>query len=188
MGFIEIFFLAVGLAFDAFAVSIGCASCGQLDDKRSAFRLAFHFGIFQALMPIAGWLVGAGVNVYVETFDHWIAFILLLYVGVKMVSESMKKEEDRLLQNPSKGRMLVILSVATSIDALVVGFSLALIRIDIFYPAAIIGIVTASLSLIGIGLGARLGKKIGRKMEFIGGLIIISIGLKILYTHISTNI
>lgn len=184
MGMIETLLIAVGLALDAFAVSVGASSSGSLVDTRSKVRLSFHFGLFQFMMPVIGWFVGIKIEPLVKNFDHWIAFSLLLYVGGKMIKESFNAKDEEMKSNPSKGMTLVILSVATSIDALVVGLSLAMIKIDIWQPSVIIGVVTGLLSLAGIYIGRFLGKKFGSKMELIGGLILIGIGLKILLSHI----
>lgn len=184
MGFLEFLLLAAGLSLDAFAVALGSAANGLINDKRSAVRLSFHFGLFQALMPVIGWSIGNYVDSYVRFLDHWIAFILLLIIGVKMIYESLDKENNKQKTNPSKGWSLVLLSVATSIDALVVGFSLALIRIDIWYPSMIIGLTTGAFTLTGIYSGVKLGAKFGKRMEMLGGLIIIAIGLKILLSDL----
>ena len=179
----EIIFIAIGLSLDAFAVSLGAGSVGGIKNHRGAVRLAFHFGLFQFLMPVMGWLVGIKIAPLVQSSDHWIAFVLLGYVGGKMIHESFQKGEI-IRKDPSKGKMLVLLSVATSIDALVVGFSMAIIRVSIWYPGFIIGIVTAVFSIMGIYLGKVIGDKAGKKMEFIGGLVIIGIGVKILLEHL----
>ncbi|MFH1194862.1 MAG: manganese efflux pump MntP family protein [bacterium] len=184
MSWIEVVIIAIGLSLDAFAVSIGSAANGKIDDKRSAVRLAFHFGLFQGFMPIIGWFIGDGLERLLEDVDHWIAFILLAYVGIKMILEAFDDKEDEKRTNPSKGKTLVILSLATSIDALIVGFSLGLLKLTIWYPSLIIGVITASMSLIGIYLGKMFGKKFGMKMELLGGCIIIGIGLKILFADI----
>jgi len=183
MGIIETILIALGLALDAFAVSVGASSNGSLTDTRSKIRLSFHFGLFQFLMPVVGWYIGIRIEPLVKNFDHWIAFALLLYVGGKMIKASFDDASESVKTNPSKGKMLVILSVATSIDALVVGLSLAMIKIDIWEPSVIIGIVTGFLSLAGIYIGRYLGKKFGSRMELVGGLILIGIGLKILLSH-----
>jgi len=183
MSILEIFLIAVGLAMDAFAVSISAGTLSSMKDFRSTVRLAFHFGIFQFLMPVAGWFLGSSIQGYVESVDHWIALVLLSYIGIKMVYESFKKEESQK-GNPSKGKNLVILSVATSIDALVVGFTLAMLDVNIWYPSILIGIITAGLSFAGIWIGKKLGAKLGRTMEVVGGLILIAMGIKILIEHL----
>lgn len=184
MSFLEIMIISVGLAMDAFAVSIGSGTLSSMRDMRSKLRLAFHFGLFQFLMPVIGWFLGNTVQSYVEKYDHWIAFALLFYVGAKMIYESIGNDNGTR-QNPSKGKNLIILSVATSIDALAVGFTLAMLSVNIWYPCIVIGIVTALLSITGIQLGEKLGVRFGKKMELIGGLVLIGIGLKILIEHIS---
>lgn len=184
MGVVEILLIAVGLALDAFAVSVGASSGGKVSDARSRFRLSFHFGLFQFMMPVIGWLLGSTVEPLIKNFDHWIAFLLLLYVGAKMIKESFEKEVEGVKDNPSRGKTLIILSIATSIDALVVGFSLALINVDIWQPSVMIGVVTGFLSLAGIYIGDFLGAKFGKKMELLGGLVLIGIGAKILLSHI----
>jgi len=183
MSLLEIFLIAVGLAMDAFAVSIGAGTLSSMKDLRSTVRLSFHFGLFQFLMPVIGWFLGSKIQVYVVSFDHWVALVLLSYIGIKMIYESFKKEEAHK-ENPSKGKNLVILSVATSIDALVVGFTLAMLNVEIWYPSIIIGIVTGVLSIGGVWLGNKLGTKLGRSMEVIGGVILIAIGVKILVEHL----
>ena len=184
MSFPEILIIAVGLAMDAFAVSIGAGTLTSMRGIRSKVRLAFHFGMFQFLMPVIGWFLGNTVQSYVEMYDHWIAMILLSYIGIKMIYESFGKSGETK-QDPSKGRNLIILSVATSIDALAVGFTLAMLNVSIWYPCIIIGIVTGILSIIGIQLGARLGIRFGKTMELLGGLVLIAIGIKILIQHVS---
>ncbi len=183
MSFLEIFLIAVGLSMDAFAVSIGAGTLASMKDLRSTVRLSFHFGLFQFLMPVIGWFLGSKIQVYAESFDHWLALFLLSYIGIKMIYESFNKEESQK-ENPSKGKNLVILSIATSIDALVVGFTLAMLNVNIWYPSAIIGIVTAVLSIAGVWIGNKLGLRLGRVMEVVGGVILIGIGVKILVEHL----
>jgi manganese efflux pump family protein len=179
----EIIIIAFGLALDAFAVSIGAGAVGRIGNHRGAFRLAFHFGLFQFLMPVIGWYIGFKIEPFVKSVDEWIAFALLTYIGVKMILDSFKPVGE-LRKDPSKGRHMVLLSVATSIDALVVGFSLAILMISVWYPAFIIGLITAILSITGIYLGKVIGSRLGKKMEIIGGLVIIGIGIKILIIHL----
>ena len=183
MSLSEIIVIAFGLVLDAFAVSLGAGAVGRIGNHRGAIRLAFHFGLFQFLMPVLGWYVGFKIEPLVKSVDDWIAFFLLSYIGVKMIWDSYKPV-DEFRRDPSKGKEMVLLSVATSIDALVVGFSLAILMINVWYPAIIIGIVTALLSITGIYLGKVIGSKIGKKLEIMGGLIIIGIGLKILISHL----
>jgi len=180
----ETLLIAIGLAMDAFAVSIAAGTSGKLSGKRATFRLSFHFGLFQAMMPVIGWFAGIYIANLISAVDHWVAFGLLLFVGIRMIISSIQPDTETFAKDPSKGASLVILSVATSIDALAVGLSLAMIRVNIWYPCVIIGLVTALLSVIGIRAGKFFGKKLGPRMEFIGGVILILIGVKILLTDL----
>ncbi len=187
MAFPEILLIAIGLAMDAFAVSLGVGSSRTAVGPRPAFRLSFHFGLFQFMMPVIGWTAGYTVQPLIAAFDHWIAFGLLLLVGGRMIRSGVAGDGDvpENRRDPTTGWSLVMLSVATSIDALAIGLSLAMLRIDIWYPSTIIGIVTAALSLLGLRLGNMLGKKFGRSMEIAGGAILFSIGIRILIQHLS---
>jgi manganese efflux pump family protein len=180
MNITEILLIAVALAMDAFAVSIAAGTSGWMKNARAKFRLSFHVGLFQFMMPVAGWYAGIHIAPLVSTIDHWVAFALLAFVGIRMIKESFDKDGQKIKKDPSRGFTLVLLALATSIDALAVGFSLAMIRIDIWYPSVIIGVVTSAISLIGIQLGHILGKVAGSRMEMIGGAILIIIGLRIL--------
>ena len=182
---ITLVLIAVGLAMDAFAVSIASSVIIGKVSKRQIFRLSFHFGLFQAMMPVVGWLAGRSVQDYIAGWDHWIAFGLLLFIGSKAIYESFNHDESKKQRSdPSKGFSLVLLSTATSIDALAVGLSFAVLDVTIWYPSLIIGVITAALSLIGVFLGSRLGRRFGRRMEIIGGLVLIAIGVKILIDHL----
>jgi len=184
MNLVEIIMIAVGLAMDAFAVSIASSVIIGKVSRRQVFRLAFHFGLFQAMMPVLGWLAGRSVQEYIQHWDHWAAFGLLLFIGVKAIYSALKNDEaGNNNADPSRGLSLVVLSVATSIDALAVGLSFAMLRVNIWYPSAIIGVVTAGLSVVGVLLGGRLGLRFGRKMEILGGAVLIVIGVKILLEH-----
>ncbi len=180
MLFAEILFIAVGLSMDAFAVSLGASASNRHMAPRAPFRLSFHFGLFQCLMPIAGWLVGTEVARLAAWSAPWVAWALLTFVGARMIYSALRPGEETYRVDPSRGVMLVVLSVATSIDALAVGFSLAMLRISIWYPAVVIGVVTGTLSLVGVRLGARLGGRVGPRMEVVGGALLIGIGLRIL--------
>lgn len=179
MAFIEVLLIAVGVSMDAFAVSLSAGTKKNLVTSGSIFRISFHFGLFQFLMPIIGWFVGTKIEVYVVSSDHWIAFGLLTFIGVKMIYEYYHNT-DLPKTNPSKGWNLVSLSFATSIDAFAIGLSLAFMQINILYPSIIFGVITGLFSFIGIKLGAKFGKHFGKRMEFVGGLILILIGTKIL--------
>jgi putative Mn2+ efflux pump MntP len=184
MSFPEILLIAVGLAMDAFAVSLGVGATRFVDSARPRFRLAWHFGLFQALMPALGWLVGSAVDQWIAPVDHWIAFGLLSFVGVRMIRSGLAADGESYLSDPSRGASLVLLSLATSIDAFAVGLSLAVLGVPIVLPAAVIGVVTGGLSLVGLLAGNGLGKTFGKRMEIVGGIILIAIGIRILVSHL----
>ena len=184
MDIIDIILIAVGLAMDAAAVSMVAAAMGYAKGPRAKFRLSFHFGLFQFLMPIIGWFLGRGVVHYTAVIGHWIAFALVTFVGVRMIRSGIHPESHQLKQDPSKGMTMVMLSVATSLDALAIGLSLAMMQVNIWYASAIIGLVTASLSLISIRLGSRLGVIFGHRIEMVGGGILVAIGFRIILSHL----
>jgi manganese efflux pump family protein len=184
MPIFEILIISFGLASDAFAVSICAGSTGATRDSRSMLRLSFHFGLFQFLMPVIGWLAGLTVVQFVESIDHWIAFGLLCWVGIKMIRAAYVGIEQNMRQDPSRGMSLVLLSLATSLDALAIGLSLAMLQVSIWYPAVIIGIVTGITSFIGIQLGKRFSQKFGKIATYAGGVLLILIGIRILIAHI----
>ncbi len=172
--------IAVGLAMDAFAVSIAAGlSIGNLTG-RHIFRIAFHFGFFQAVMPVVGWLLGSTVSNYVLSWGNWISFILLAIIGGKMLLDGDGGEEKRETSDPSKGWMLVFLSVATSIDALAVGVGMAFMRVDILLPCVVIGLVAGGFSTVGICGANRIGSRWSAAANRFGGCVLILIGLRIL--------
>ena len=186
MEFIKILAIAVALAMDAFAVSIATGVNLKNVNSRQMFRLSWHFGLFQALMPIIGWSAGLSIRSHIEHYDHWIAFGLLALVGGHMIKEAFQDgKAEKPIKDYTKGITLVMLSVATSIDALAVGFSLSLLKISIWMPALIIGIVAGIFTLIGMRIGERIGaaKRLSFYAETIGGVILIGIGLNILHEH-----
>ena len=185
----EIILLAVGLAMDAFAV----ATCRGLEMKkfsvRHAILIALFFGVFQAGMPLLGWAVGIQFSGYIEAYDHWIAFGLLSCLGVKMIVDSFKKEDvGEGTESTLNIKQLLLMSVATSIDALAVGITFALMKFERFLnvlpPVSIIGGVTFILSFSGVFIGNRIGLKFKNKAELIGGTVLILIGVKILLEHL----
>jgi putative Mn2+ efflux pump MntP len=184
MEFLTSVFLGVGLAMDAFAVSLGIGTGRQAEGRRAQFRLAFHFGWFQMMMTIIGWLAGSTIAGLIDQFDHWVAMALLAYVGGNMIRSGLNPDVDCNRCDPSRGKTLVILCVATSIDALAVGLSMAMLRNSIWIPSIIIGVVTFFISGMGLLAGDRLGVKFGKRMEIVGGLILIGIGLRVLATHL----
>jgi len=183
MDLIEIIGIAVGLAMDACAVSLAAGASGRSPGKRAAFRLSFHFGLFQFFMPVIGWYGGSLMAGPMQAVDHWIAFALLAFIGGRMIWSGFRAG-DPSPTDPSRGTTLLMLSVATSIDALAVGFSLALLQVEIWQPSAIIGLVTAALSLAGLRLGALLGARFGKRMELAGGVLLVFIGARILVEHL----
>lgn len=184
MNFSEIIFLSFGLAFDAFAVSIVSGTRTDVDNPKARFRLSFHFGLFQLIMPIIGWFIGTQIVGWLANFDHWIAFGILSFIGYKMIKEAKSEEPNSNDNNPSKGKNLILLSIATSIDALAVGFSLALLQVDVWFSALCIGIITGLLSLLGIYIGKYFGFKFSKYAKTSGGAILILIGIKIVIEHI----
>jgi putative Mn2+ efflux pump MntP len=185
MELITIFFIAVGLAMDAFTVSLGAGTANRGRNFRRFFRLSFHFGLFQAGMTFLGWLGGSSISRWIESFDHWVAFGLLLFVGGRMIRSGHSRAEGHTNDDISRGGLLVIVSIATSIDALAVGLGLALISVNILVACAVIGVVTSALSVLGLLAGGMLGEKFGKRMEIVGGLILIGIGIRILITHLA---
>lgn len=179
MSHIEIIFIATSLAMDASTVCLAAAAAGFAKDARAVFRLCFHFGLFQFLMPVIGWFLGQTIISYIGTIDKWIAFLLLAGIGGRMIYDALNPTPDTRKKDPSRGLTMVMLSIATSIDALAAGFSLAMLKIDIWYPGIMIGLITSGLSLIAIKIGTRLGEQFGSRMEIAGGLILIAIGIKI---------
>ena len=183
MNFASIFIIAVGLGMDAFAVAIGTGVFLKNPPRSSALRLSFFFGLFQFLMPVAGWLAGRSISKFIRDYDHWVAFLLLAAIGGKMIVDALRDEKDISAADPTRGLQLVLLSVATSIDALAVGLSLALLNVAILYPSVVIGMVAFVMTWVGVTFGERLGRVFGRKVEIAGGLILIGIGVKILLEH-----
>jgi len=185
MELLTILFIAVGLSMDAFAVAVVTGSVYQEFKVRHALRMALSFGGFQAVMPIIGYLAGLGLMEYIAAYDHWIAFALLCFVGGKMIYESFQLEAAEKNRNPAHLPVLLVLSLATSLDALAVGITLSLLQMSILLAVAIIGLVTFGLSYAGVFIGKRFGHFFESKVEVIGGLILVAIGLKILVQHLT---
>lgn len=184
MDVLTLFGLALALAMDAFAVALGTGIALEKLTGRHLFRLGFHFGLFQAMMPVLGWLAGLSIQHIIAAFDHWLAFGLLATIGGKMIYEAIvEKDEAADPRDPTRGLTMVMLSIATSIDALAVGLTLAVINVNIWTPALVIGLVAGGLTTIGMLLGRRIGAAWGPRVEIIGGLVLIGIGLKILLEH-----
>lgn len=186
MSLLTILVIAVALAVDAFAVALAVGISLPWVGRRHTFRLAWHFGLFQAGMNIIGWGAGLTVRAYIERFDHWLAFGLLVFVGGKMIVEAFALEDEtRQVKDPTRGRSLMLLSVATSIDSLAVGLSFAVLKISVWFPSLVIGLVATVLTAAGLHLGRVVGSasRLGKKVEIIGGLVLIAIGLRLLYEH-----
>lgn len=179
MNLFMIILIALSLAMDAFAVSVAAGAAGRVSN-RAVFRLSFHFGLFQFMMPVIGWFAGNRIAPLVSAVDHWVAFALLVFVGLRMIRGALGPQSEKPSRDPSRGLTLVVLSVATSIDALAVGFSLAMMNVGIWYPAVSIGAITAAMSLAGIRLGQLIGARLGPRMELAGGVVLILIGIRIL--------
>jgi putative Mn2+ efflux pump MntP len=177
-----IILIAVGLAMDAFAVSIAKGICVDKNKRKHAIILASFFGGFQMLMPAIGWLIGLSFQSIIMNIDHWIAFGLLAFIGGKMIYDAVRpnQKEDGNLRLLS----VLTLAVATSIDALMVGLSFAFINVSIFEPILIIGLITFTLTVVGFFFGCGIGQVFGNRIKIVGGIILILLGLRILLEHI----
>lgn len=188
MSIVEILLLGVGLAMDAFAVSICKGLAMNKVNLKQCFVIALFFGGFQALMPIIGWLLGSTFAEKIQIIDHWIAFVLLGYIGAKMISDAIKEwmEETKVdeMDPPLDVKDLFILAIATSIDALAVGITFSFLDVVVWLAAAIIGIVTFFISAGGVFVGNIFGEKYKNKAQIAGGVILILLGLRILVTHL----
>lgn len=188
MGFVELFLIAVGLSMDAFAVSVCKGLCMKRLNMRQAAVIALFFGGFQALMPLVGWALGTQFEAYITPVDHWIAFVLLGIIGGKMLWDAFHEDDPEDMACPADGKLdlreLVMLAVATSIDALAVGITFAFLRVDIVVSVGLIGITTFVLSIVGVAVGHRFGAKYEKTASVVGGAVLILIGLKILLEHL----
>jgi manganese efflux pump family protein len=180
----SILLISFALAMDAFAVALSTGAYLKKASRRQTFRLAFHFGLFQFFMPLIGWVAGMQVIRIISEYDHWIAWLLLCIIGGKMIHEALTGSDEHTKSDMTKGGSLVMLSIATSIDALAVGLSLAVVGVGIFFPSIIIGCVAALMTIFGLRLGERFSQRLGKKMELIGGVVLILIGFKILIEHL----
>ncbi|MEG0291714.1 MAG: manganese efflux pump MntP family protein [Anaerovoracaceae bacterium] len=185
MGVIELVLIAVGLSMDAFAVSICKGLSMERLKKKDVILIGIFFGGFQGLMPLIGWFLGSQFQVYIESFDHWVAFLLLALIGGKMLKDSFGDDEDESCNGDIVIKELFVLAIATSIDALAVGITFALIPgTNILSSILVIGVITFTFSIIGVVLGNKVGNKYEKKAELIGGCILILIGIKILLEHL----
>lgn len=184
MGILELILIAIGLGMDAFAVSICKGISMQKMNWKKAIIIGLYFGIFQALMPVIGFSLGKAFENLVTSIDHWIAFALLLIIGIKMIIEAFK--EDNVSVNDSVNwKVMIILAIATSIDALAVGITFAFLQVNLLLAVSIIGIITFILCVIGTKIGNNFGNKFENKAEILGGIVLILIGVKILLEHLN---
>jgi len=183
MSFIVIIFIAIGLSMDSFAVSISNGLTIKNLELKKSILIATSLALFQALMPLLGWYLGSNIEQYIKEIDHWIAFSLLSFIGIKMIYESRMEQADET-KNSISFKTIIIQSIATSIDAFAVGISFAVLVSDIVLPIIIIGITTFVFSFVGLKIGKILGNKLGNSVELIGGIILIGIGFKILIEHL----
>jgi len=200
---IQTLLVALGLSMDAFAVSVSAGMCTAEHKPSRMLRASFAFGFFQFLMPVVGWFLGRAFSAYIQNYDHWIAFGLLIVVGAKMLRESLTPEKNVACEDdePVSGtaspvmkaapgadiddpKNLLVLSIATSLDALAIGVSFSLLGTGIWIPALVIGVVTFFVCLLGFEFGKRIGSTFERRAETVGGLVLIGIGVKILVEHL----
>ena len=187
MGFWELFLLAVGLSMDAFAVSLCKGLSVEKVKLKNILSCGGWFGGFQALMPLIGFFIGSLFAEYIVSFDHWVAFILLAFIGGNMIKEAFSKDEECDCEKDAdfSFKTMFVMAIATSIDALAIGVSLSMAGgVDIWLSIALIGVVTFILSALGVRLGAVFGAKYKKKAELLGGVILVILGLKILLEHL----
>jgi putative Mn2+ efflux pump MntP len=186
MNFFLVLPIALALAMDAFAVSVGLGVSQKRLSQSQVFRLASGFGLFQFLMPLLGWLAGQTILDVIKAVDHWVAFGLLFLIGSKMIFESFRGQykENKSRGDQTRGLILLLLSVATSIDALAVGLSFAAIGQTVFYPSVVFGAVAFLMTVAGTKIGPLFGRVVGRRAELLGGLALIFIGAKVLLDHL----
>lgn len=184
---VEILLIAFALSVDAFAVSMAASAAGRLKGVRSAGRLAFHFGLFQFIMPVIGWGAGAALERWIAPVDHWLAFALLVIVGARMFRAGLKPEVLVPDRDVSRGMSLVALSLAVSVDALAVGLSLGMLNVPVWITATVIGVVASAMSLLGVLLGSGLHTRLGRLAELFGGTVLVLIAVRIVVSHLSAS-
>lgn len=182
MGIPSILAIAIGLSMDSLAVSITSGAMIQRFKLRRALKISIYLAVFQGVFPVLGWVLGAGFSKHMEKIDHWVAFILLVIVGGKMLIESFKHEEHKCF-NPTKTSILISMAIATSIDAAVVGVGFGLLKVSILIPFILITLTTFIFSMSGIFVGTRFGERYKSKAEFVGGIVLIGLGTKTLIEH-----
>ncbi len=179
---LEVLALALGLTMDVLSVSIAVGLSLPDSSLRQRLRLTFHFALFHFLMPALGWLAGISIQQQIRSFDHWIAFVLLSALGIKMIKD-WRSEEDVFSNDPTRGMTMVTLCIATSIDALAVGVSIALLHVDVWQVGILVGLSAALMTTIGLNFGRSIGQKMQSWARLFGGLAIIAVGVKILIDH-----
>ena len=184
MGLVEIILIAISLAMDAFAVSICKGLSMKKMDWKKAIIIALYFGLFQGGMPLIGYILGVGFEESIKFIDHWIAFGLLAFIGGNMIKEALSKKEDDEVDDKVDFKTMIVLAIATSIDALAVGVTFAFLNVNIILAVSLIAIITFIISCIGVKLGNVFGDKYEKKAELAGGIVLILIGLKILLEHL----
>ncbi|HEX9897100.1 MAG TPA: manganese efflux pump MntP family protein [Dehalococcoidales bacterium] len=184
MEFLSVFLIALGLSADCFAVALSASIANRNHSPLQVIKVSFSFGFFQALMPVIGWLAGKTIVDFIASFDHWVAFGLLVFVGGKMLWEAFHHEKDEKPADISRGLLLLTLSIATSLDALAVGLAFAFEDVNIWLASPTIGITSFAISALGFLIGTKVGKIFGKRAEVLGGLILIGIGIRILLEHL----
>lgn len=184
MSFFELILIAIGLSMDCFAVSLSFGAQKRLQ-KKDIIRFSFFFALFQAVMPLIGWLMGSSMKVYLAEIDHWVAFGILVLIGLKMIYESFKSDDAKRTVDIREWKILLTLSLATSIDALMTGVSFGFVKVNILFAAVTIGLVTFLNSIAGAWVGEKSIHISARWAEIIGGLVLIGIGTKIVLEHLS---
>ncbi|MBO5179466.1 MAG: manganese efflux pump [Clostridia bacterium] len=183
MGILELLLIAVGLAMDAFAVSVCKGLSLKEMEWKKAVTVGLYFGVFQALMPAVGYFLGTTFESLVTQIDHWIAFVLLGFIGINMLKEALDKDKEES-NDKVDFKTMFVLAIATSIDALAIGITFAFLKVNVLLATLLIGIITFVLSIIGVKIGNKFGDKYERKAEVIGGMILILMGIKILFEHL----
>ncbi len=184
MSTVSLFLIGVGLSIDSLAASITTGACSCNIRLKHVLKVAVFMALFQGTMPFIGWLIGSSFKSIIEDYDHWVAFILLLSVGCKLIYDGLKNSNEKVDVNPTNNMFLALMALATSIDAMILGIGFGLIEINIWLAMIIIGTTTFLFSGIGVFVGDKLGNKINKRIEIFGGLVLIGLGIKILVEHI----
>jgi putative Mn2+ efflux pump MntP len=184
MNLLSLTLIGVGLSIDSLAASITTGACSKQIKLKHVLKVAAFMAFFQGTMPLIGWLIGSSFKRIIEDYDHWVAFILLLGIGGKLIYDGIKNSNEEVNTNPTKNMLLAGMALATSIDAMILGIGFGLIEINIWLAMLIIGSTTLLFSSVGVFVGDKLGNKINKGIEIFGGLVLIGLGLKILLEHL----